>query len=125
VRKKYRAIGATRAIMAIGTTMAGIRVLRGVPLDGVDDLWAGPDGCTDEGDGGTGGDAEEVVNDAVARVGIIVMVVSPSTKMVLIGDPFWNSVFTAKDVVVVRVLSRMVFDGRICEGSRLGRSSRF
>jgi hypothetical protein len=55
--------------------MAGMRVLRGVPLDGLDDLWAGPAGCTDEGDGGTVGDAEEAVDGAKATLGDRVMVV--------------------------------------------------
>lgn len=34
VRQKYRTTGATRATTKIGTTMAGIRVLRGVALEG-------------------------------------------------------------------------------------------
>ena len=82
VRKKYRAMGATRAITAIGTTIAGMRVLRGVPLGGLDDGWAGADVCTDAG-GGTVEDAEIVVNVAKAREDIVAVASCPvGAKMV-------------------------------------------
>jgi hypothetical protein len=79
VRKKYRAIGATRATTAIGTTMAGMRVLRGVPGDELDDVWDGVDDCTDAGDGGGVEDAEAVVDVAKAK--------DACTVIVIVEDP--------------------------------------
>lgn len=49
VRKKYKAMGAARATTTIGTTIAGIR-LSGIPWAGGDDVCAGGDVWTEEGD---------------------------------------------------------------------------
>ena len=51
VRQKYRTMGATRATTTIGTTIAGISVLRGVPCDEGEDVDVGgavPAGVGDE-----------------------------------------------------------------------------
>lgn len=105
VRQKYRATGATRATTTIGTTMAGIRVLRGVPLDEVDDFWAGADVCK-------GGD-EVLVEDAMVLFNgvaktkggasdTIKVIVETPLVQVLIGSPFsLVCVLTIEDVIVV------------------------
>jgi hypothetical protein len=66
VRKKYSAMGATRATTTIGTTMAGIRVLRGMPWEGGGEVCDGAALCKEV-------DEVLVVDDGkVVRVGLSV-----------------------------------------------------
>jgi hypothetical protein len=84
--------GATRATRAIGTTIAGIRVLRGVPLEEAEDVWDAGVGCTVAGavlivDDGkvVGGGLSLVMGTGPDRVDIIVEI--PMVH-VLSGCPF-------------------------------------
>ena len=90
VRKKYKAMGATRATTTIGTTIAGIR-LSGIPWAGGEDVSAGGDVWAGEGDGVVVED-EEVVSGKEASVAsdpdpFKVMVVTEVSATVASGSP--------------------------------------
>ncbi len=82
VRKKYKAIGATRAITTIGTTIAGMR-LGGMPWAGGEDVSAGGDVWAGEAvevfvedeEVGRGKEASVVSDSRPLKVEVVVVVV--------------------------------------------------
>lgn len=87
MRQKYRIRGAARATTTIGTTIAGIKVLRGMPLDDAEELCDGGAVCTEVGDEGVVDDVEVVNIGGAEATAACVNVTSDIIVWVLIARP--------------------------------------